>query len=50
MMNMLLFVLMVAFFAGVLLLTGARAHEQIGRGTAGWWAGIVIALILLNVE
>jgi|GEM_PF-5321196 len=42
-----LFILMVAVFAVLLLASAIIAHAPIGRHTAGWWTGIVAAIILL---
>lgn len=47
-MDHLLFFLMVAVLAILLIASAVAAHVRIGRRTAGWWTGIVLALILLG--
>lgn len=49
-MLLLLFVVMVALLGVIILATAIVAHQRIGRRTAGWWAGLTVAILLLGAS
>ena len=47
-MILVLFIMLVIILGILIIISGVKAHIDPGRHTAGWWAGLLLAVLLLG--